>query len=113
MAVLHLRCLGRLSVVTPFHHLSGDSHLHRSLGAGPITASRQSRALLAVRSGAARKVGGFCRCSRQRLYSGSCMQIAQIALLTEAIPPKLYGGTERVREATCAGTRADSDHMDA
>src|SRR5262249_32543941 len=31
---------GRLNVVTPFHHLSGDSHLHRSLGAGPITASR-------------------------------------------------------------------------
>jgi predicted PurR-regulated permease PerM len=30
---------GRLNVVTPFHHLSGDSHLHRSLGAGPITAS--------------------------------------------------------------------------
>src|SRR3954451_9867054 len=27
---------------------------------------------------------------------GSCMQIAQIAPLTEAIPPKLYGGTERV-----------------
>jgi hypothetical protein len=24
------------------------------------------------------------------------MQIAQIAPLTEAIPPKLYGGTERV-----------------
>ena len=24
---------GRLNVVTPFHHLSGDSHLHRSLGA--------------------------------------------------------------------------------
>src|SRR5258707_4781332 len=32
---------GRLNVVTPFHHLSGDSHLHRSLGAGPITASSQ------------------------------------------------------------------------
>jgi hypothetical protein len=31
---------GRRNVVTPFHHLSGDSHLHRSLGAGPITASR-------------------------------------------------------------------------
>src|SRR5262249_58731881 len=31
---------GRLNVVTPFHHLSGGSHLHRSLGAGPITASR-------------------------------------------------------------------------
>src|SRR5262249_7022020 len=30
---------GRLNVVTPFHHLSEDSHLHRSLGAGPITAS--------------------------------------------------------------------------
>ena len=30
---------GRLNVWTPFHHLSGDSHLHRSLGAGPITAS--------------------------------------------------------------------------
>src|SRR5262249_9576283 len=28
--------------VTPFHHLSGDSHLHRSLGAGPITASNHS-----------------------------------------------------------------------
>jgi hypothetical protein len=26
---------GRLNVVTPFHHVSGDSHLHRSLGAGP------------------------------------------------------------------------------
>jgi hypothetical protein len=25
---------GRLNVVTPFHHLSGDSHLHPSLGAG-------------------------------------------------------------------------------
>ena len=25
-----------------------------------------------------------------------CMRIAQIAPLTEAIPPKLYGGTERV-----------------
>src|SRR5262252_9042449 len=30
---------GRLNVVTPFHHLSGDSVLRRSLGAGPITAS--------------------------------------------------------------------------
>jgi hypothetical protein len=26
--------------VTPFHHLSGDSHINRSLRAGPITASR-------------------------------------------------------------------------
>src|SRR5262249_46152189 len=33
---------GRLNVVTPFHHLSGGSHLHRSLGAGPITASSTS-----------------------------------------------------------------------
>jgi hypothetical protein len=33
---------GRLNVVTPFHHLSGNSHLHRSLGAGPITASSTS-----------------------------------------------------------------------
>ena len=32
-------CLGRLNVVTPFHPLSGDSHLNRSLAAGPITAS--------------------------------------------------------------------------
>jgi hypothetical protein len=30
---------GRLNVVTPFHHLSG--HLHRSLGAGPITTSNE------------------------------------------------------------------------
>jgi hypothetical protein len=28
------------------------------------------------------------------------MQIAQIAPLTEAIPLKLYGGTERVRDAS-------------
>src|SRR5262245_45289402 len=34
---------GRLNVVTPFHHLSGDSHLHCSLGAGPITASGSPR----------------------------------------------------------------------
>ena len=27
------------NVVTPFHYLSGDNHLHRSLGVGPITAS--------------------------------------------------------------------------
>src|SRR6516225_2975865 len=27
---------------TPFHRLSGDAHLRRSLGAGPITASRPS-----------------------------------------------------------------------
>src|SRR5262245_2823326 len=30
---------GRLNVGTPFHHLSGNSHLHRSLDAGLITAS--------------------------------------------------------------------------
>ncbi|TFV37422.1 hypothetical protein E4K65_43520 [Bradyrhizobium niftali] len=34
------RCLGPTQVVTPFHHLSGDSHHHHPLlGAGPITAS--------------------------------------------------------------------------
>ena len=33
---------------------------------------------------------------QQDSETGSCMQIAQIAPLTEAIPPKLYGGTERV-----------------
>jgi len=33
--------LGPTHVVTPFHHLSGDSHHHHPLlGAGPITASR-------------------------------------------------------------------------
>ncbi|TFW50812.1 hypothetical protein CT676_43620, partial [Bradyrhizobium sp. MOS001] len=33
------RCLGPTQVVTPFHHLSGDSHHHAPLhGAGPITA---------------------------------------------------------------------------
>lgn len=36
---------GRLNVVTRFHHLSGDSHINRSLRAGPITASSQSRKL--------------------------------------------------------------------
>jgi hypothetical protein len=30
---------GRLNVVTPFHHLSGDSRINCSLRAGPITAS--------------------------------------------------------------------------
>src|SRR5262252_6713519 len=34
------RCLGPTHVVTPFHHLSGDSHINRSLRAGPITASK-------------------------------------------------------------------------
>lgn len=34
------RCLGPTQVVTPFHHLSGDSHHHAPLlGVGPITAS--------------------------------------------------------------------------
>src|SRR5262249_483829 len=33
------RCVGPTHVVPPFHHLAGDSHLHPSLGAGPITAS--------------------------------------------------------------------------
>src|SRR5262249_6959985 len=37
---------GRLNVVTPFHHLSGDSHLHRSLAEGPITASSLGRELI-------------------------------------------------------------------
>src|SRR5262245_20989609 len=41
---------GRLNVVTPFHHLSGDSHLHRSLGAGPITASSYTGSALQRRS---------------------------------------------------------------
>jgi hypothetical protein len=34
--------------------------------------------------------------SQVGLQTELCMQIAQIAPLTEAIPPKLYGGTERV-----------------
>src|SRR5215813_3101348 len=41
----------------------------------------------------------LCSCSVQAqsdFQTGLCMQIAQIAPLTEAIPPKLYGGTERV-----------------
>jgi hypothetical protein len=29
-------------------------------------------------------------------FMGTKMRIAQIAPLTEAVPPKLYGGTERV-----------------
>ena len=41
---------GRLNVVTPFHHLSGGSHLHRSLGAGPITASKREVPPLAERA---------------------------------------------------------------
>jgi hypothetical protein len=35
------RCLGPTHVVTPFHHLSGDSHINCSLKAAPITASSQ------------------------------------------------------------------------
>jgi hypothetical protein len=27
---------GRLNVVTPFHHLSGDSHINSSLREGPL-----------------------------------------------------------------------------
>jgi uncharacterized protein YbjT (DUF2867 family) len=36
--------LGPTHVRTPFHHLSGDSHLHPLLGARPITASRSRTA---------------------------------------------------------------------
>jgi hypothetical protein len=35
-------------------------------------------------------------CKAQLVTNILCMRIAQIAPLTEAIPPKLYGGTERV-----------------
>src|SRR6266550_6204375 len=36
-------------------------------------------------------------CTPDRIFrEDDCMRIAQIAPLTEAIPPKLYGGTERV-----------------
>jgi hypothetical protein len=37
---LSLDAWGRLNVVTPFHHLSEDSHTICPLGARPITASR-------------------------------------------------------------------------
>jgi hypothetical protein len=39
--------------VTPFHHLSGDSHINRSFRAGPITASRtlQKGGLVSYRRG--------------------------------------------------------------
>src|SRR5471030_1229099 len=33
---------------------------------------------------------------RRQLYGDRDMRIAQIAPLTESVPPKLYGGTERV-----------------
>src|SRR4030081_2929002 len=45
---------------------------------------------------------GLCRClltsgrSTVRSEEAGFMRIAQIAPLTEAIPPQLYGGTERV-----------------
>src|SRR5947209_20010739 len=40
--------------------------------------------------------GGVGLCS-SKFTTGSCeMRIAQVAPLTEAVPPKLYGGTERV-----------------
>src|ERR1700685_507515 len=44
---------GRLNVVTPFHHLSGDSHINRSLRAGPITASSGSLILTFAKVAAA------------------------------------------------------------
>jgi hypothetical protein len=39
---------GRLSVVTPFHHLSEDSHINCSLRARPITASNISSLNIAL-----------------------------------------------------------------
>ena len=30
------RCLGPIHIATPFHHLSGDSHINSSLTAGPL-----------------------------------------------------------------------------
>src|SRR5215831_11887051 len=61
MAVLHLQMPGADSIATPFHHLSGDSLLHRSLGAGPITASSPSISPYVSRT----------RCSAKLLRSGA------------------------------------------
>src|ERR1700742_4148049 len=38
----------------------------------------------------------FCRCSPDGCRAHRTMRIAQIAPLYESVPPKLYGGTERV-----------------
>src|SRR5580698_10103324 len=40
--------------------------------------------------------GRWCSHTETRKKEISPMRIAQIAPLTEAVPPKLYGGTERV-----------------
>src|SRR5215471_11468327 len=54
---------------------------------------------VALRTPDSAREARLCSCSVQAqsdFQTGLCMQIAQIAPLTEAIPPKLYGGTERV-----------------
>src|SRR5215472_2922201 len=43
---------GRLNVVTPFHHLSGDSHINSSLREGPLRhLARRRAAAVATRDG--------------------------------------------------------------
>src|SRR5215510_10308681 len=52
---------GRLNVVTPFHHLSGDSHINSSLREGPLRHLLASRALHPgyFRHGAAENGGAY------------------------------------------------------
>ena len=38
------------------------------------------------------------------------MRIAQVALLTEAVPPRLYGGTERVVQGLRTGGARKRGH---
>ncbi|TFV46892.1 hypothetical protein E4K65_17330 [Bradyrhizobium niftali] len=58
------RCLGPTQVVTPFHHLSGDSHHHHPLlGAGPITASMPPSISIASRPTACSPISARCRWS--------------------------------------------------
>ena len=53
--------------------------------------------------------GGF----PHSIEEAPCMRIAQIAPLTEAIPPKLYGGTERVVHWLDRGTGRARSRRDA
>src|SRR5208282_6509067 len=74
-------------------------------GDGDVTTAQKFHALRKISSpsnlehlAAARLLVQCRELTGRRKSAGrsNCMHIAQVAPLTEAIPPKLYGGTERV-----------------
>ena len=81
-------------------HSSRSATSRRAAAACPRPASRTRRNSPAFRDASAKRRAGqrFCEASLNGLFlrGFTTMRIAQIAPLFESVPPKAYGGTERV-----------------